>query len=135
MSRAIFAIKHLEFTMSVDILKKLDLALIHPQILYRILAWGNVRSSVICKTITFQKYAIRSILVAPHNSHTYPLFNDSECDILCIYIVPAKSVVSVRHSGPLWFLRQQRCLDSLVNIERQTLGAPSGPRVLLGRSW
>ena len=53
-----------------------------------------------------------------------------------VYIwFPAKSVVSVRHSGPLWWVRQQRCLDSLVNIERQTLGAPSGPRVLLGRSW
>ena len=52
-----------------------------------------------------------------------------------VYIVPAKSVVSVRHSGPLWCVRQQRCLDSLVNIERQTLGASSGPLVLLGRSW
>ena len=53
-----------------------------------------------------------------------------------VYIwFPANSVVSVWHSGPLWWVRQQRCLDSLVNIERQTLGEPSGSHVLLGRSW
>ena len=53
-----------------------------------------------------------------------------------VYIwFPANSVVSVWYSGPLWWVRQQRYLDSLVNIERQTLRAPSGTRVLLGRSW
>ena len=46
-SRAIFAIKQLKFTMPVEILKTLYFALIHPHIAYGILAWGNARSSVI----------------------------------------------------------------------------------------
>ena len=77
-SRAIFAIKQLKFTMPVEILKTLYFALIHPHIAYGILAWGNARSSVIRKTITLQKYAIRSINRAPHNSHTDPLFKATE---------------------------------------------------------
>ena len=53
-----------------------------------------------------------------------------------VYIwFPAISVVSVRHSGPLWCVRHQRCHDSLMNIERQALEATSGPRILLGGSW
>ena len=36
------------------------------------------------------------------------------------------------HSGPLCDVTHLRCHDSLMNIERQTLGATSGPRVLLG---
>ena len=43
-----------------------------------LVAWGNARSSVIRKTITLQKYAIRSINRAPHNSHTDPLFKATE---------------------------------------------------------
>ena len=39
-SRAIFAIKQLKFTMPVEILKTLYFALIHPHIAYGILAWG-----------------------------------------------------------------------------------------------
>ena len=77
-SRAIFAIKQLKFTMPVEILKTLYFALIHPNIAYGILAWGNSRSSVIRKTITLQKYVIRSINRAPHNSHTNPLFKATE---------------------------------------------------------
>ena len=77
-SRAIFAIKQLKFTMPVEILKTLYFALIHPHIAYGILAWGNARSSVIRKTITLQKYAIRSINRAPHNSQTDPLFKATE---------------------------------------------------------
>ena len=56
------------------------------------------------------------------------------CDIWCIYRFPANSVVSVCYSGPPWWVRQQRCIDSLVNIERQALGAPYGSRVLLRHS-
>ena len=64
--------------MQVEILITLYFALIHPHISYGILAWGNARSSVIRKTITLQKYAIRSINRAPHNSHTDPLFKATE---------------------------------------------------------
>ena len=50
-----------------------------------------------------------------------------------VYIwFPAISVVSMRHSGPLWCVRHPRCHDSLMNIEQQALEATSGPRVLLG---
>ena len=52
-----------------------------------------------------------------------------------VYMVSRHIVVSVRHSGPLWDVTHLRCHDSLMNIKRQMLGATSGPRVLLGRSW
>ena len=52
-----------------------------------------------------------------------------------VYMVSRHIVVSVRHSGPLWCVRHQRCHDSLMNIERQALETTSGPRVLLGGSW
>ena len=62
--------------------------------------------------------------------------NYDVCVTFGVYIwFPAISVVSVRHSGPLWCVRHQRCHDSLMNIEQQALEATSGPRVLLGRSW
>ena len=77
-SRTIFAIKQLKFTMPVDILKTLYFALIHTHIAYGILAWGNAHSSIIRKTITLQKNAIRSINRAPHNSPTDPLFKATE---------------------------------------------------------
>ena len=77
-SMTIFAIKQLKFTMPVDILKTLYFALIHPHIAHGILAWGNAHSSIIRKTITLQKYAIRSINRAPHNSHTDPLLKATE---------------------------------------------------------
>ena len=59
--------------MLLEILKTRYFALIHPHISYGVPTWGNARSSVLRKTITLQKYAIRSINRAPRNSHTDPV--------------------------------------------------------------
>ena len=57
------------------------------------------------------------------------------CDIWCIYTVPALMVVSVRYSGLLWKVTLCTLSWQRMNIKRETLGATSGPRVFLGRSW
>ena len=77
-SRAIFAIKQLKFTVPLSILKTLYFALIQPHLSYGILAWGNAGSKILHKTIQLQKYAIRTIHKAAYNSHTDPLFNKSQ---------------------------------------------------------
>ena len=77
-SRAIFAIKQLKFTVPLSILKTLYFALIPPHLSYGIRAWGNAGSKILHKTIQLQKYAIRTIHKAAYNSHTDPLFNKSQ---------------------------------------------------------
>ena len=77
-SRAIFAIKQLIFTVPLSILKTLYFALIQPHISYGILAWGNAGLKILHKTIQLQKYAIHTIHKAAYNSHTDPLFNKSQ---------------------------------------------------------
>ena len=76
-ARGIFAIKQLKFTMP-DIVKTLYFALMYLHISCILHDWGNSRSSVIRKTITLQKYAIRSSNRAPHNSHRDSLFKETE---------------------------------------------------------
>ena len=51
------------------------------------------------------------------------------CDIQCIRQFPALSVVSVRYAGPIGMWPDLSCHDILMNIERETLGAPPGTHV------
>ena len=62
----------------VSILHKLYFALIHPHISYGILSWGNAGKTVLQKTTTLQKRAIRMINKKSYNSHTDPLFRSSK---------------------------------------------------------
>ena len=73
-SRALFQIKQVKHFLPVESLKTLYFALIHPHILYGILAWGNATPSVLHKTVVLQKRAIRTINKSTYNSHTEPLF-------------------------------------------------------------
>ncbi len=77
MSRAIFAIKQVKKVLPYESLRTLYYALVHPHLSYGILAWGNASSSLTNKTFLLQKRALRTILNAPYNSHTEPLFKSA----------------------------------------------------------
>jgi len=81
-SRHLFNIKQIKFTLPKDNLQTLYFALIHPHLTYGILAWGNSKATILRKTETLQKRAIRTINNRKYNSHTDPLFR--ECGILKI---------------------------------------------------
>jgi hypothetical protein len=49
LSRAIFAMKQLKYTLPIDTMRTLYFALIHPHLSYGILIWGNACSSVLRK--------------------------------------------------------------------------------------
>ena len=72
-SRALYDIKQVKKFLPKDSLKALYLALIQPYILYGILIWGNTNSSILQKTVSLQKRAIRIINNVGYNNHTAPL--------------------------------------------------------------
>ena len=76
-SRTIFALKQVKKILPKESLKTLYFALIQPHINYGILAWGNSSKSILKKTTTLQKRALRLIHKASYNSHTDPLFRKS----------------------------------------------------------
>jgi hypothetical protein len=76
-SRSLYQIKQIKNTLPTDSLKTLYFAMIHPYILYGILAWGNVTPSAMKRTWTLQKRAVRYINNTAYNSHTDPLFRKS----------------------------------------------------------
>ena len=76
-SRAIFAIKQCNKLLPKESMRTLYFALIHPHIQYSIIAWGNASPSVLRRTVLLQKRAIRLINKAAYNSHTEPLFKQS----------------------------------------------------------
>ena len=77
-ARAMFAIRQVKHILSRDILRNLYFALIHPHLSYGILVWGNAKQTILSKTKTLQKRAIRTINKAAFNSHTDPLFRSSQ---------------------------------------------------------
>ena len=76
-SRALFAIKQLKFTLPKESLLTLYFSLLHPYITYGILAWGNASTNILRKTETLHKRALRTVHNKSHNSHTDPLFKQS----------------------------------------------------------
>ena len=77
-SRAMFAINQVKHFLPYDSMKTLYLSLVHPHILYGILAWGNTKVATVQKTIVLQKRAMRTMKNAKYNSHTEPLFKTVE---------------------------------------------------------
>ncbi len=73
-SRSLFAIKQAKNILPTKSLVSLYFALIHPHLLYGILAWGKCSQNIINRTIVLQKRAIRTITKSKYNSHTDPLF-------------------------------------------------------------
>ena len=76
-SRALFSIKQVKHILRVESLRTLYVALIQPHLTYDILAGGMASQSVVHKTELLQKRAIRNIFKANYNSHTEPLFKQS----------------------------------------------------------
>ena len=77
MSRALFMIKQVKNILPYKALESLYYTMIHPHILYGILAWGDAPQKYIDGIITTQKRAIRAIHKSKYNSHTEPLFKKS----------------------------------------------------------
>ncbi len=77
-SRAMFSIKQVKNMLPLDSLRTLYFSMIHPHLSYGILAWGNATTSNLKHTITLQKRAIRLINRSAYNSHTDPLFKNSQ---------------------------------------------------------
>jgi len=73
-SRALFKINQLKFSLPRDSLRTLYFSLLHPHLTFGILAWGNAKSTVLSKTERIQKRAMRMIYNKRTNSHTDPLF-------------------------------------------------------------
>ena len=84
-SHAIFVIKQVKNYLQIDCLKTLYYAIIHPHLTYGILAWGNVNPSVLHKTKTLQKHAIRTIHRAQYNSHTEQFGYLIKGSVICGY--------------------------------------------------
>ena len=76
-SSAIFAIKQVKFTLPLDSLRTLYYALIHPHLIYGLLAWGNANLNLLYKTDILQKRALKTIHNKKYNSHTEPLYKHS----------------------------------------------------------
>jgi hypothetical protein len=66
-ARAMFAIKQVKHILSRDVLRNLYFALIHPHLSSGILE--NAQQTILRKTKTLQKRAIRTINKAASNSH------------------------------------------------------------------
>ena len=78
LSRSIFKIKQLKNFLPRSCLTSLYYALVHSQLNYGNLAWGNANDTILNKTVKLQKRAIRTINLALYNSHTDPLFRESK---------------------------------------------------------
>ena len=76
-SRALFTIKQVKFTLTKETVRILYFSLLHPHLIYGILAWGNATFNSLRKTELLQKRAIRTIHNTKFNSHTDPLFKHS----------------------------------------------------------
>ena len=76
-SRALFTMKQVKFSLPRESLRTLYFSLIHPHLTYGILAWGNAKTNSLHKTEILQKRAIRTIHNKKYNSHTDPLFKQS----------------------------------------------------------
>ena len=74
LSRAMFAINQIKHFLPYDSMTIFYFSLIHPHILYGILAWGNADVA----TFVFQKRAMRTINNAKYNSHIHPLLKTAE---------------------------------------------------------
>jgi hypothetical protein len=76
-SRALFIMKQVKFSLPKESLRTLYFSLIHPHLTYGILAWGYAKTNLLHKTEILQKRALRTIHNKKYNSHTDPLFKQS----------------------------------------------------------
>ena len=77
LSKSLFMIKQTKNVLHYDTLKTLYYTMVHPHLLYGIIAWGNAANKYLEGVCKMQKRAIRVIHKAKYNSHTEPLFKSS----------------------------------------------------------
>ena len=77
-THAIFSLNQVKNFLPHQTMRNLYYSIVHPHMLYGILAWGNANSTTIRKTILLQKRAIRVIHNIPYRSHTDPYFKESK---------------------------------------------------------
>ena len=103
-SRSLFMLKQVKYLLPTETLKTLYFAMIHPHLVYGILAWGNANKTELNRTILLQKRAIRLINRASYNSHTEPLFKIS--NILKLNDLYKYEVILFMHSYVMGTLPQ-----------------------------
>jgi hypothetical protein len=74
LSRALYLLKHVKHFVSPGAMRKLYFSLFHSHLLYCINILSCTSQTNITKILTMQKKAIRIVTNAPYNSHTNPLF-------------------------------------------------------------
>jgi hypothetical protein len=77
-SYSLMAIRQVKLYLPPASLKSLYFALIHPHLLYGIIAWGNAKQTHIKRTQILQKRALRYITHSQYNEHTEPLFKSTK---------------------------------------------------------
>lgn len=77
-ARASFAINQVKNFLPEESLRTLYHALVYPHLSYGILAWGAAGPTALKTTIILQKRILRTINKAKFNSHTDPLFKNSD---------------------------------------------------------
>ena len=86
-SKYLFAINQLKNSLPKCVLLNLYNALIKPYLTYGIQLWGNAKSTHLGKLVQLQKRAIRTVQRSSYNSHTSPLFKQSnELNLHDLYI-------------------------------------------------
>ena len=73
-SHSLMAIRQVKHYLPLSSLKTLYFSLIHPHLLYGIIAWGNAKQTHIKRTQILQKRALRYITQSHYNAHTDPLY-------------------------------------------------------------
>ena len=76
-SRSLYMLKQVKHCLPMASLRTLYYTLIHPHITYGILAWGRTTQKHLESILKLQKKAIRVLNKANYNSHTDPLFKQS----------------------------------------------------------
>ena len=103
-----FSNKQVKRILPVESLRTLYFALIQPHLAYYILAWDRACQSVVHKTELLQKSAIRTTHKAIHNSHTEPLFKQSN-------ILKLKDLYEYQSSLFMYDFTNNRLPDSIDN--------------------
>jgi Reverse transcriptase (RNA-dependent DNA polymerase) len=77
-SRSLYMVQMSKNFLTVGALKSLYYALIHSNLIYGLHIWSSAAASTLNPLEKIQKKAIRTINLAPYNSHTEPLFKSSK---------------------------------------------------------
>ena len=138
-SRALFAIKQLKFSLPKESLLTLYFSLLHPYLTYGILAWGNASTNILRKTETLHKRALRTVHNKSYNSHTDPLFKSGILRVSDLYQLEGCVIyVWLRSHQTASFIQeyiqiQLRCLWRLYNQTCPNVSHPQNKIEICGQ--